>query len=222
MCGRFTLRQPLTRLAEQFQFDLDSARVQLPGQLPLRYNIAPSQEVLAVRLEEGKRQLVQLRWGLIPSWAKDPKIGYSMINARADTVAAKPAFRTAFKRRRCLVLADGYYEWLRVGKTKQPYLYEIEGGQPFALAGLWESWRGTAGQETPPVESCTLITTEANELAGKIHDRMPVILHPGDYATWLDPETADVGYLLGQYEAEAMTARPVSTHVNDARHEGPA
>src|SRR5712671_3938584 len=120
MCGRFTLRTPLTVLVDQFHFDLGNET-----QLSLRYNIAPTQEVAAVRLVDGKRKLAFLRWGLIPSWAKDTKIGSSTLNARADTVATKPAFRAAYKRRRCLVLADGYYEWLRVGKTKQPYLYEV-------------------------------------------------------------------------------------------------
>jgi putative SOS response-associated peptidase YedK len=123
MCGRFTLRTPLTVLAEQFQFDLNDAL-----QLTPRYNIAPTQDVAAVKLVEGKRQLAMLRWGLIPSWAKDTKIASSTINARADTVATKPAFRAAYKKRRCLVLADGYYEWLRVGNAKQPYLYEVDGG----------------------------------------------------------------------------------------------
>jgi putative SOS response-associated peptidase YedK len=217
MCGRFTLRTPLTQLAKQFQFDLDAAQVQLP----LRFNIAPTQDVAAVRLAGGKRELVQLRWGLVPSWAKDPKIGNTMINARAETVSVKPALRAAFKRRRCLVLADGYYEWLREGKIKQPYLYEINAGQPFAMAGLWESWRGTAGPDSPPLESCTIITTEANELARKNHDRMPVILHEADYAAWLDPACADVEYLLAPIEADPMTARAVGTHVNNARHEGP-
>ena len=215
MCGRFTLRTPLTVLVEQFHFDMGNA------QLSLRYNIAPTQDVATVRLVDGQRQLALLRWGLIPSWAKDPKIGASTINARADTVATKPAFRAAYKRRRCLVLADGYYEWLRVGKTKQPYLYEVEGSQPFALAGLWESWRGAAGPDSPPLESCTILTTEASELASQVHDRMPVILEPGDYDSWLNPDSGDVAYLLAPFDAAKMTARPVSTYVNNARNEGP-
>jgi len=119
------------------------------------------------------------------------------------------------------VLADGYYEWLRVGKIKQPHLYEIDGGKPFAFAGLWEQWWGTGNKDGPPLESCTLITTEANELAAKVHDRMPVILDPVDYDAWLDPETKDVAYLLAQFPAERMTAKPVSTYVNNARNQGP-
>jgi putative SOS response-associated peptidase YedK len=214
MCGRFTLRKPLTVLVEQFRFDLDNP------QLTLRYNIAPTQDVAAVRLVDGKRRLAVLRWGLIPSWAKDAKMAGSMINARADTVAVKPAFRAAYKRRRCLVLADGYYEWLRRGKTKQPYLYEVDGGKPFALAGLWETWRG-AGGEGPPLESCTILTTEANALASQVHDRMPVILEASDYDAWLDPSSGDVSYLLAQFPAERMTTRPVSTFVNNALNEGP-
>jgi putative SOS response-associated peptidase YedK len=213
MCGRFTLRTPLAVLAQQFQFDLDNAL-----QLPLRYNIAPTQDVAAVRMVDGKRKLALLRWGLIPSWAKDTKIASSTINARADTVATKPAFRTAYKRRRCLVLADGYYEWLRVGKAKQPYLYEVDGGKPFALAGLWEQW---GDKESAPLESCSVITTDANKLAQEIHDRMPVILDPVDYDAWLNPESGDVAYLLDQFPADRMTVRPVSTFVNNARNQGP-
>jgi len=216
MCGRFTLRVTLSVLATQFQFDMDSA-----SQLTPRYNIAPTQDVAAVRLVDGKRQLAMLRWGLIPSWAKDTKIAAGTINARADTIATKPAFRTAYKRRRCLVLADGYYEWLRVGKSKQPYLYEVDGGKPFALAGLWEQWWGTGDKEAPPLETCSLITTDANKLAQEVHDRMPVIVDPVDYDAWLNPESGDVAYLLAPFEADRMTTRPVSTYVNNARNQGP-
>jgi putative SOS response-associated peptidase YedK len=190
-------------------------------QLPIRYNISPDQNranVAVVRMMDGKRQLSLLRWGLIPSWSPEPRTKYNTSNARADTVATKPAFRAAYKSRRCLVLADGYYEWLRVGKSKRPYLYEVDGGKPFALAGLWESWRGTEGA---PLESFAIIVTEANELAGKIHDRMPVILEDCDYEAWLDPDNCEVGHLLAQFPAERMTARLVSSYVNDARHEGP-
>ena len=216
MCGHFTLRTPLTVLAQQFQFDLDNAT-----QLSPRYNIAPTQDVAAVRLVDGKRQLAMFRWGLIPSWAKDTKIASSTINARADTVATKPAFRSAYKRRRCLVLTDGYYEWLRVGKVKQPYLYEVDGGKPFALAGLWESWRGIGDKDSTPLETCSLITTDANKLARKVHDRMPVILNPVDYDAWLNPEIEDVAYMLAPCDADRMTVRPVSTYVNNARNQGP-
>lgn len=216
MCGRFNLRVPLSVLARQFQFDLEGT-----PPIAIRYNIAPTQEVAAVRLAEGKRQLALFRWGLIPSWAKDAKIGASTINARADTVATKPAFRAPYKRRRCLVLATGYYEWLRVGKAKQPYLYEVEDGQPFAMAGLWEQWWGTGDKESPPLETCTVITTDANELAAQVHHRMPVILEPVDYDAWLHPESGDAAYMLAPFPADRMTARAVSTTVNNARNEGP-
>jgi putative SOS response-associated peptidase YedK len=165
-----------------------------------------------------------MRWGLIPSWAKDTGIGYSTINARADTLATKPAFRTALKKRRCLVVADGFYEWLKVGKAKQPRLYEVDGGRPFAFAGLWEQWWGPENPNGPPLESCTIITTDANQLARQVHDRMPVILDENDYDAWLDPANQDgesLRYLFEPFPAERMSARPVSTFVNNARHEGP-
>src|SRR5262245_8950545 len=222
MCGRFTLRTKLTVLAKQFEFDLDSAFAKVRP----RYNIAPTQDVLAVRQPEqgAKRELVALRWGLIPVWAKDTKIAYSTINARGDTVAEKPSFRAAFKKRRCLILADGYYEWLREGKTKLPHLYEIDGGKPFAMAGLWEWWGGPKDDKNPePVESCTIITTDANKLASKIHDRMPVILDPDDYDCWLDPacdDRAKLEKLIKPFGGKKMTARPVSTYVNNVKNQG--
>jgi putative SOS response-associated peptidase YedK len=186
-----------------------------------RYNIAPTQNVAAVLLRHGQRQLDYLRWGLIPSWAPDAKPAASLINALAETVAEKPAFRAAFRARRCLIPADGYYEWQRVGKTKQPYLYELGDGQPFAMAGLWQAWRGPSGNDATLL-SCTVLTTAANALAAAVHDRMPVILHEADYSTWLDPQTdADaLKRLLIPYEAGGMSARPVSTFVNNARNEG--
>lgn len=216
MCGRYTLRTPLTVLATQLHFDLGEAFADVGP----RYNIAPSQQVLALRVPEpgAKRQLVRLKWGLIPSWAKDAKIAYSTINARADTVATKPAFRAAFKKRRCLVLADGYYEWHTEGKEKQPFLFELDGGQPFALAGLWEWWGGPDGKS--PVETCSLITTEANELCAEVHDRMPVILAAADYDAWLDPANSDPSPLLRPFAADRMTTRPVNKFVSNARHEG--
>jgi putative SOS response-associated peptidase YedK len=218
MCGRFTLRTPLGLLVEQFLAEPAPAL-----QLALRYNVAPTQHVPVVRLDAGRRQLTTMHWGLIPSWAKDPKVGYSTINARADTLAAKPAFRTAFKKRRCLVLADGYYEWLREGKQKLPYLYEVDGGRPFAFAGLWEQWWGE-NREGPPLESCTIVTTSANELARNVHDRMPVILDEADQAAWLDPQQQDaaaLAHLFDPFPADRMTIRPVSVYVNNARNEGP-
>jgi putative SOS response-associated peptidase YedK len=152
-----------------------------------RYNIAPSQEVPAVRQSGGGRELALLRWGLIPHWAKDEKIGYRMINARAETVAEKPSFRTAFRRRRCLIPATGFFEWKPVQGGKQPYNIRIGDGKLFAFAGLWERWEGQGGRI---VESCTIVT-DANEVLRPIHDRMPVILDPADYGAWLDPELHD-------------------------------
>lgn len=149
-----------------------------------RYNVSPGQFVTAVRGAD-HREIVQLRWGLIPSWSKDAKIAFSCLNARADTVKTKPAFRSAYKSRRCLIPADGYCEWLRQGKDKLPYLYEFDGGKLFSLAGLWELWTDPAVAGAKPLETFTLITTDANELAAEIHDRMPVIDHPEDRQAWL-------------------------------------
>jgi putative SOS response-associated peptidase YedK len=172
--------------------------------------------VPAIRLNEEKhRELVLLKWGLIPSWSNDAKIAYSTINARSDTVATKPAFRSAYKKRRCLILADGYYEWLREGKDRQPFFYEVDGGKPFAMAGLWEWWGGPEGKNEP-VESCTIITTDANKLASEIHDRMPVILDEKDYDTWLS--CGEVS--LVPFTANRMKARPVSRYVNKVGNEG--
>jgi putative SOS response-associated peptidase YedK len=222
MCGRYTLRTPLAVLAKQFQFDLEAAM----GDIKPRYNIAPTQTVLALRqIEQGsKRELSKLYWGLVPSWAKDSKMAYGTINARADTVATKPTFRSAFKKRRCLVLADGYYEWKAEGKKKQPFLFEVDGGKPFALAGLWEWWRDPAKPDGPSLESCALITTDPNEVGAIVHDRMPVILDERHYDAWLDPandDTAKLQKLLATFPAKRMSARPVSTIVNNARNEGP-
>lgn len=217
MCGRFTLRTRLTLLVQLF-------RMQMHDELVPRYNIAPTQQVLACRqTADGSREGVSLRWGLIPSWAKEEKIGSSLINARAETVAEKPSFRTAFKRRRCLVLADGYYEW-KAGTPKQPHFIHMADDRPFALAALWESWRGP--KEAPlaePLETCTLITTTANELTAKVHDRMPVILPPEEYDYWLDPAfegTDKLLSLLKPYPSDEMALYPVSTYVNNARNEG--
>jgi putative SOS response-associated peptidase YedK len=218
MCGRFTLRTPMNVLVEQFL--LETA-----AEMPLRFNIAPSQQVAAVRRMAGVegRRLALLRWGLVPSWAKDPAIGSRMINARAETVAEKPSFRAAFRSRRCLIAADGYYEWRKSGGKKQPHYFRMKDDRPFAFAGLWERWGGEgAGGE--PLETCTIITTDANELSRPIHDRMPVILREADYDLWLDPDEHDrrrLAPLLVPYESGAMTADPVSTLVNNPRNDEP-
>jgi putative SOS response-associated peptidase YedK len=215
MCGRFTQTATPETVAAQFRLDPDS----LPSFKP-RYNISPSQHVLAVRHspESLKREAVMLRWGLIPSWAKDTKIGNQCINAKAETVAEKPSFRAAFKKRRCLIIADGFYEWQAQGKRKQPMWIGLEGRRLFALAGLWEHWQPPEGDA---LETCTIITTEPNALTAEIHNRMPVILSPEHYDTWLDPTMQEVKALLSPYAAHDMVAYPVSTLVNDPRHDLP-
>ena len=220
MCGRFTLTTTAEDLARSFEL------VELPGLSP-RYNIAPTQQVATVRAvvqeEGGGRELRLLRWGLVPSWAKDLKIGSRMINARAETVAEKPAFRRAFRSRRCLVLADGFYEWRRVGKQRQPHFISMRDGRPFAFAGLWERW--VDPEDGQVVESCTVLTTRPNALMEKIHDRMPVILEPGDHATWLDPRITDpeqLEPLLRPHAAGEMTSHPVSARVNSPRNDDPS
>ncbi len=213
MCGRYTLKTPVNTLAEQFQID------ELPSSLTASYNIAPTQRVATVLTENGKRKLEMLHWGLIPSWAKDPEVGNKMINARAETVAEKPSYRKAFKERRCLVLADGFYEWQKTENGKRPFYIRMEDGSPFAFAGLWESWHN--GGE---IRSCTIITTAPNELAAPIHNRMPVILHPEDYEMWLDPdfdEREPLTSLLKPYPADAMEAYPVSHKVNKPSNNEP-
>jgi len=218
MCGRFSLTASPTAMAELF--DLDASTV--PALAP-RYNIAPTQPVAVVRVapEGGRREIGFLRWGLIPAWAKDPGIGARMINARAETVAEKPAFRGAFRRRRCLVPASGFYEWRKVDKHKQPYYIHMADREPFAIAGLWERWAAPTGDV---VESCTLLTTDANDRVRPLHDRMPVILAREAFGRWLDPEVTDPGpllELLAPYPSEAMALYPVSTFVNAARNDGP-
>ncbi|BAZ31528.1 hypothetical protein NIES4074_40010 [Cylindrospermum sp. NIES-4074] len=216
MCGRFTLNQSAEALAQFFH-------VQEVPDFTTGYNIAPTQMVATLlhNSESNQREFHQLRWGLIPSWAKDPGMGAKLINARAETVAEKPAFRSAFKRRRCLVLADGFYEWQRQQGKKQPFYFRLQDGQPFGFAGLWERWQSLSGEE---IASCTILTTAANELLQPIHNRMPVILEPQDYNLWLDPQVEKpevLQPLLHPYPAQAMTAYPVSTWVNNSRHNSP-
>ena len=178
-----------------------------------RYNIAPTQSVIVIN-DTGQRQLVQMRWGLIPSWAKAESIGNRMINARAETIADKPAFRAALKKRRCIIPADGFYEWQKQGKLKQPVRIVLKTREPFGFAGLWEHWKPPAGDE---VLSCTIITTEANELLKQVHERMPVILARKDEEAWLDPNTQEaekVLPLLKPYPANLMEFYPVSRVVN--------
>jgi len=180
-----------------------------------RYNVAPTQQVVAARMSpaDEHRELVLLRWGLVPHWADDPKIGNRMINARSETVATKPSFRQAFKKRRCLVVADGFYEWKKTNGQKQPYYIRLKDDKPFGFAGLWERWQ----RDDEETQSCTIITTAPNELMEPIHNRMPVIVQPDDYELWLRPdfEGGDkLQELLRPYPAEALEAYPVSMLVN--------
>jgi putative SOS response-associated peptidase YedK len=210
MCGRYALHSLPEVIA--LQFGLAAA-----PQLKARYNIAPTQIAPVVRLGAGEvRELAQLRWGLIPSWSKDPAIGARLINARAESVAEKPAFRDAFRHHRCLVPADGYYEWKQEGGRKQPYLLHPENGGLFAMAGLWEQWRTLEGETT---ETYAILTAAAVGAARRIHDRMPVILAPGDYELWL--AGSDPGKLLRANPEVKLASTRVSTRVNTPRFDDP-
>ena len=190
MCGRYTLTTDLKQVAKRF----DAAADEIPSVAP-RYNIAPTQNVIAVS-DDGKRTIKQMRWGLIPSWAKDSAIGNRMINARAETLAEKPAFRSALKKRRCIIPADGFFEWKKLGKLKQPFRIVLKNREPFGFAGLWEHWKSPDGEE---ILSCTIITTEANELLKAVHERMPVILDREAEAVWLDPKVQEpVNFCLAE------------------------
>ncbi|MEN6458006.1 MAG: SOS response-associated peptidase [Thermoguttaceae bacterium] len=222
MCGRFTLRTSARAVAQQFG---------LLGVEPFvaRFNIAPAQWVPVVRpvLRPPSpetavgRELVWLRWGLVPGWAKDPAIGNRLVNARAETASRLPAFREAMRRRRCLVVADGFYEWQRAGRKKQPYFIRLRDDRPLAFAALWEAWEGP---DHVTLETCVLLTTDANGLLRPIHDRMPVILPEDAYAAWLDPAVEDprqVEPLLTPYPSDQMAAHVVGSLVNDPSHESP-
>ncbi len=214
MCGRFNLITDAGALVDFFELGQGM-------ELQPRYNIAPSRDVAVVRETGGGRALSMLRWGLIPSWAKDPKIGYRMINARAETVAEKPSFRVALRRRRCLIPATGFYEWKAVPGGKQPYNIQLVDGGLFAFAGLWERWQGGGGQA---VESCTIIVTEANRAISPIHDRMPVILDPSDYKNWLDPQLQDAASLqpmLRPCPSNWINSYPVTPLVGNPKNDGP-
>ncbi|MDQ4126373.1 MAG: SOS response-associated peptidase [Actinomycetota bacterium] len=212
MCGRYTLATPVGRLAEEFGFDSSSTEFRTS------YNVAPTRQVPVVVAEGGQRRLEMLRWGLIPSWADDPGIGARMINARSETAPEKPSFRRAFRDRRCLIPADGFYEWKREEGGKQPYYFRLEGGRPFAFAGLWESWT-----KDGEIRSCAILTTAANELVAGIHDRMPVILPAGHYDAWLDPEAErdELTGLLVPYPGDDLETYPVSRFVNSPGNDDP-
>jgi putative SOS response-associated peptidase YedK len=231
MCGRFTQRTPAAQVIEHFALREPTER-QLVFLEP-RYNVAPTQDVAAVRQtpESNGRELVPLRWGLIPSWSKDPRKGPPLINARGESIATKPAFRAAVRRRRCLIVADGFYEWHRLdggsnkqASKKQPYYIHRPDSEPFAFAGLWETWFGGDSGGGPTIESCTIITTHANPMMSRLHDRMPVILSRSDYDLWLDPlvqDPAAVDHLIAPCDDNELVADPISTYVNNVKHEGP-
>lgn len=233
MCGRYTSTSSVADLAEVFE--VEEVRAE---EMPPRYNVAPSVPVYAVALSRRSagddadkgphRSLGTFRWGLVPSWAKDPAVGNRMINARAEGIATKPAYRAAVARRRCLIPADAFYEWqrrTRDGKPagKLPYAVRRGDGSPMALAGVWEVWRPSDAPDAEPLRTCAIITTAANELMAPIHDRMPVILEPGDWAAWLDPETdmAVVEALMAPAAAGVLEAFPVATLVNKVSNDGP-
>ena len=218
MCGRFTLRTPAETIASLF-----------PGldvpEFAARYNIAPTQQVPCIRASEvSNREVVPLRWGLIPFWAKDSKIGARMINARSETVATKPAFRSAFKKRRCLVIADGYFEWKKIGKEKQPFYMTVGAAEDkptgFCMAGLWEKWHDQKNDLV--IESCSILTTDASPSLAALHDRMPVIVESEDREFWLDPQFSDREKLESLCKPAAdgyFQSVPVSKTVNNVRNQ---
>jgi putative SOS response-associated peptidase YedK len=217
MCGRFRLARSKETLAEHFGASFDD-------DWEPRYNLAPGQRVPVVRQPpaEPRRLASLLRWGLIPSWAKEAAIGYRLINARAETLAAKPAFRDALGRRRCLIPADGFYEWKKEGKSRRSFCFTLADGGIFAFAGLWESWRSAEGKD---IESCSIVTTAPNALVAEVHDRMPAILPPESYDLWLDPgfqKTETICDLLRPFEARQMRRYEVSPRVNLVANDDPA
>jgi putative SOS response-associated peptidase YedK len=213
-CNRYRLTHSKQYLAERFQaWDEIDERP--------RYNIAPSQPVLTVRREGKKaRKFTKMRWGLIPSWATDMSIGNRTLNARLETVTTTPSFRDSILTKRCLIPADGFYEWRAMGSVKQPYCFEVGEGDVFALAGLWDQWKGPGGKI---IESCTILTTTPNSLVADMHDRMPVIVTPDKYDVWLDPDVTDfdaIRDILKPYDADLMRRYPVSTRLNNSKNEG--
>lgn len=214
MCGRYELHTNPAAIALAFG-------LAWPPEIHPRYNIAPTQQVPIVRVNAaGERELVQVRWGLVPRWARDPSIGARMINARAESVVTKPAYRTAFRRHRCLLPADGFYEWrTRADGSRRPVRVGMKDGGVFGLAGLYERWLSPDGE---PLDTCAIVTTNANALLAPLHDRMPVIVPSAAYEEWLDPATSDPELLLASFPSEPMTWWPVSTRVNSVNNDDPA
>ena len=221
MCGRFTLHTEKEILGRRFEVSLDDW-VGEP-----RFNIAPTQSVLTVRESDERRIAETMRWGLVPGWARDRTKLPPMINARAETLAEKPAYRDSFRRRRCLIPADGFYEWQKpvgLGKSKIPHWISLTDGEPFAMAGLWAEWRPPSGLDEQVLRSCTIVTTAARPSIGPIHERMPLILPPATEAAWLDPSLEDaeaLAALLVPVEDTRLAARSVSKRVNSPRNDGP-
>jgi putative SOS response-associated peptidase YedK len=218
MCGRFVQFSSLRTLEAHFPID------SIAGDLSASYNVAPTQEVLAIIHQDGRR-LEKLRWGLVPSWAKDLSGASRLINARAETAAQKPSFRAAFKRRRCLVMADGFYEWQGEKGSKQPYFFTLPSKRPFAFGGLWETWQSKdAADDAPAYKSCTILTTAASDSIQAIHHRMPVILQPEAYDDWLDPQIHDADRLvviLQDHLVREMQYYPVSKRANRVQNNSP-
>ncbi len=215
MCGRYTLHHKPEEIEERF--DVDAVEELLAP----RYNIAPSQIIPVIRQTQS-REMAGCKWGMIPFWAKDPKIGNNLINAKAETIAEKPSFKRAFAKRRCLIPADGFYEWQKRGKApSQPMYIRRRDGGLFAFAGLWEEWKSPEGG---PIETCTIITVEPNELLSKIHSRMAAILRPGDESAWIDPKSGidDLLQMLRPYDSDELEAIPVSRAVNSPAHDSAA
>ncbi|MEF2094450.1 SOS response-associated peptidase [Bacillus sp. CFBP9009] len=213
MCGRFTLFTDIEEIKDRF--DIQGS---FDEEYQFSYNIAPSQSVLSVINDGARNRLGYLRWGLIPFWAKDEKVGYKMINARAETIAEKASFRNAYKKKRCLIIADSFYEWKKTPERKIPMRIKLKNHAPFGMAGIWESWKSPEGIS---VYSCSVITTVPNELMTSIHDRMPVILKPEDEKDWLNPTNNDPAYLqqyLKSFDSEQMEAFEVSTDVNSTKN----
>jgi len=214
MCGRYELHSHPAAIALVFG-------LAHPRSLHPRFNIAPMTDVPVVRVNaQGERELTTMRWGLVPRWAKDPTIGAKLINARGETIAEKPSFRMAYRRHRCLLPADGFYEWMPVGSGgdahKQPVHVGMKDGRTFGFAGLYERWLSPEGDV---LDTCTIVTTAANDLLRAVHDRMPVIVDPADYARWLDPGETDVAGIVAPFPSERMAWYPVSTKVNNVRHD---
>ena len=216
MCGRYKIVTDAQALYDAFQVEAELVAAPLE-----RYNVAPATDQLVILNEDGRRVARWHHWGLIPHWAKDKSLGYKTINARADSVAVRPAYRAAFRQRRCLVPATGFYEWKALERGKQPYLIRLKSGALFAFAGLWESWTGPEGE----LRSYTIITTAPNELMARIHERMPAIIAREHYARWLDPalrDPAQAQAMIASYPGAEMQALPVSAAINNARNQGAA